>query len=272
MLWAVRAWIFLSTVLVGAGWILSALHQLNRIGYLLVFVIMGGMVWTYRKFTALGLVSVKHNFLVRFFWRFRHPAPLLFLVLSVMVLLGGVLYDSSNVDTNSYRLPRILHWLWQEQWHLIRSGDLRVNFAGVGWEWLAAPLVLFSKTDHPLFLINFVSFLLMPGLIFSVFRRLKVSGRIAWWWMWLLPTGWCYLFQAGSVTNDAFATIYALAAVDFALRASEKKSVRDLWWSMLAVALLTGVKQTNIPLALLWFIPVVAGWKLHQALLVGRLR
>ena len=179
-----------------------------------------------------------------------------------MAFLGGVLYASLNPDTNSYRLPRILHWLWREQWNFIYTADNRLNIAGTGWEWLAAPLLLFTKTDRCVFLINLVSYLLMPGLIFSLFRRLQVSGRVAWWWMWLLPTGWCYVFQAGGCANDSFATVYALAAVVFALRAREKNSATDLWWSFLSVALLTGAKQTNIPLALLWFVPFGAFWKL----------
>lgn len=33
MLNLVRFWILLSTLLVGGGWILSAVHQLNRVGY-----------------------------------------------------------------------------------------------------------------------------------------------------------------------------------------------------------------------------------------------
>jgi hypothetical protein len=179
-----------------------------------------------------------------------------------MAFLGGALYVSLNPDTNSYRLPRVLNWLWYGHWHFIHTADSRLNIAAAGWEWLAAPLILFTKTDRFLFLINVVSFLLLPGLVFSLFRRLKVRGRVAWWWMWILPSGWCYVFQAGSCVNDAFATVYALAAVDFALRAREKNSVTDLWWSMLAMGLLTGVKQTNIPLVLLWLIPAGAIWRL----------
>jgi hypothetical protein len=38
------------------------------------------------------------------------------------------------------------------------------------------------------------------------------------------------------------------------LRAREKNSVTDLWLSLLAAALATGVKQTNLPLVLLWVI------------------
>ncbi len=56
--------------------------------------------------------------------------------------------------------------------------------------------------------------------------------------------------QASSTLNDAFATAYALAAVDFALRARRDKNVGDLWLALLAAALATGVKQTNLLLVL----------------------
>jgi hypothetical protein len=39
MLNVVRAWILLSTLLAGAGWVLSAFHELNHIGYAIVFVL-----------------------------------------------------------------------------------------------------------------------------------------------------------------------------------------------------------------------------------------
>ena len=152
--------------------------------------------------------------------------------------------------------PGVLHWLGAEQWHWIHTSDTRMNIAGCGFEWLSTPLILFTRTDRFLFLINWISFLLLPGLIFSVFTRLQVRPRAAWWWMWLLASGWCFVFQAESNVNDSFATIYALAAVDLALRARESKSVADLWLSILAAGLLTGTKQTSIPLALLWLIAV----------------
>ena len=55
--------------------------------------------------------------------------------------------------------------------------------------------------------------------MFSVFTRLGVRRRVAWSWMWLVPTGYCFLLQAGSIGNDLFGAPFALAAVDFALRA-----------------------------------------------------
>ena len=129
-------------------------------------------------------------------------------------------------------------------------------------EWLTAPVLLFIRSDRPLFLINFMPFLLMPGLTFSVFTRLGVRPRVAWHWMWLLPTGYNFLLQAGSLANDTFPTVYALAAVDFGLRAWVSRRPSDLWYSLLAAALLTGAKASNLPLLLPWAILVCALWPL----------
>ncbi len=182
---------------------------------------------------------------------------MIFLALALLTLLAGVLYSPSNGSSTGYRIPRVMHWLAEGYWHWIHTFDartdvagMRINIAGNGFEWLLAPLILLTHSDRFLFLPNWFSFLLLPGLIFSVFRRLGVRLRVAWWWMWILPSGWIFIMQAGSTINDAFATAYALAAVDFALRARENKNIRELWLGMLAAALATGVKQTNILLVM----------------------
>ncbi len=125
-----------------------------------------------------------------------------------------------------------------------------MNDRACGIEWLSAPLLLFTKSDRALFLLNFIPFLLLPGLVFSIFTRLGVRARVAWQWMWLLPTGYDFLLQAGSIANDTFPAVYALAAVDFAARAWQSRRAADLWHSILAAALLTGAKASNLPLLL----------------------
>lgn len=262
MLAAVRIWILLSAWLAGAGWILSALHQLNRMGYAIVFILAGmALVWSRKQITGPDRKSLlpAHHKYVR---RFRRPAPLLFLVLAVLALLAGSLYLHSNGDSISYRIPRAWHWLGQEQWHWIHTADPRMNIVACGFEWLCTPLMLFTGTDRFLFLLNWLSYLMLPGLVFSVFTRMQVRPRAAWWWTWILSAGWCYAVQATSDANDSFAAIYILAAVDLALRAREKKSVADLWLSLLAAALATGVKQSNIPLVLLWLVAAAPSWRL----------
>lgn len=88
---------------------------------------------------------------------------------------------------------------------------------------VTAPLFLFTGTDRFVFLINVICFLLLPGRFFSVLVRLGVRTRTAWHWMWLLPAGYCYLLQAGSIANDLFGAVFAMVAIEFALRARQKK-------------------------------------------------
>jgi hypothetical protein len=257
MLTIVRFWILFSTLLAGAGWILSALHQLNRLGYGVVFALAGSTVVFWQRKTQWRPQKIRARLFQKFRRRFRRAAPVIFLLLAVLAFLSGAFLPDLNYDTNAYRLPRVFHWLWLGQWHWIHTFDARMNIAACGFEWLCAPLILFTHTNRFLFLINWISYLMLPGLIFSVFTRLQVRPRVAWWWMWFLAAGWCFVLQAGSMDNDSLAAIYILAAVDLALRARKTKSAADLWLSLLAAALATGVKQTNLPLALLW---LAAAW------------
>src|SRR6185369_1275148 len=226
----VRLWILLSTILVGSGWMLSAFHILNPIGYDLVLAIAIAAFFLWQRKT-------KWRPHPRRWWqsrrRFRRSAPLIFLALAVLTLVAGALYPPSNGSSTAYRIPRVMHWLAAEQWHWIRTLDIRINIAGCGFEWLSAPLVLLTHTDRLLFLTNWFPFLLLPGLVFSVFTRCGVRPRTAWWWMWLLPSGYCFVMQAGSTLNDAFGAIYALAAVDFALRARANNRIGDVWFALL---------------------------------------
>ena len=90
--------------------------------------------------------------------------------------------------------------------------------------------------------------------------------------MWILPSGYSFLLQAGSAGNDTFPTVYALAAVDFGCRAWKSRSLNDLWLSGLAAALLVGAKASNLPLLLPWglvVLPLVPLLKKRPAMTVA---
>lgn len=253
MLPFVRLWIWLSAFAALAGWTLSALHQLNRVGY--GVAIAAGILFVVLRRKDLEFPQAK-KFLHgrKLLRRFRRLLPLSFGVLAFWVFLGGAIYPPTHYVALTYHIPRVLHWLAAEQWHWIHTPVERMNYSGCDFEWLFTPLLLFAKSYRALFLFNFISFLLLPGLIFSVFTRLGVRPRVAWQWMWLLPVGYNFLLQAGSAGNDAFPAVFALAALDFACRARASRRPRDLWFSFLAAALMTGVKPVSAPLLLPWAI------------------
>ncbi len=256
-----RLWVLVCAICSAAGWILSALHQLNATGYAVFFGLVAVLAWVFKPVgpgTGFSAGRCCHK-LKR---RFRRWLPASFLGLSVMALAGGLIYLPTNYDALAYRTPRVLNWLAEGRWHWIPTEFNRLNTRAMGFEWLATPLIAFTGTDRFLFLANMISLLLLPGLLFSLFTRLSISRRAAWHWMWLVPTGYCFLLQAGSIGNDLFGAVFAIAAVDFALRARESGNVRDVWFSILAAALLTGSKASNLPLLLPWAVALAPSLRL----------
>ena len=253
----VRFWLWISVLASVAGWTLSALGQLNRSGYAVFFAVFAAVVFICRK--EPGFVSGKNcSCWKKFLRRFRRPLPLCFAVLVVLVFLGGVLYPAGMHTAYTYHIPRVLHWLVHERWVWIYTPDTRMNVRAGGMEWMMTPLLLFTRSDRAVFLLNFIPFLLLPGMFFSFATRLGVRRQVAWYWMWLLPTGYNFLLQANSAGNDTFPVVYVLAAIDFGCRAWASRRVSDLWYSLLAIALLTGSKASNLTMMLPWVILVFA--------------
>lgn len=253
-------WVLLAAWLATGGWVLSWFGALNAAGYG-AWLVAGAVAWRFWRRARGGEhpnrpVAVRGRSWGRWLRRFRRPLPLGFGVLAALALLGGLIHAPSNYDALAYRVPRVLHWLAEGRWHWIATDYPRVNTRGCGIEWVSAPLLAWLRSDRPLFLLNEISFLLLPGLVFGVLRRLGVPGRVAAHWMWLLPTGYCYLLQAGSIGNDLFGTPFALAAILFALRARRNGSAAEAWLSVLAAALATGVKSSNLLLGLPWLVAI----------------
>jgi hypothetical protein len=253
-------WVWFCAYLNCTGWVLSAIHQLNAGGYAVALLLWLVSLFVWKQKTCAQIFT--HAYCKKLHRRFRRPFPLAFLILAAMAFLGGALYAPNNYDALAYRVPRMLHWLVAGQWHWIHTDFNRLNTRGCGIEWVSVPFIALLKTDRWLFVINFISFLLLPGLVFSIFKRLGVRRRVAWHWMWLLPTGYGFLLQAGSIGNDLFGAACAMAAMDFALRARQEKQIGCLWTSILAAGLMTASKSFNILLLLPWIIAALPALRL----------
>ncbi len=247
------AWILWSAACVFLGWTLSWAGLLGGSGYAVGFALLGA---------AAGLL-LRQGRGVRLpvrWRRFRRPLPGLFALLALLAVAGGLLNHPTNYDALCYRIPRLFHWLSEGGWHWVETFNLRMNIATAGADWLFFPFFLTTGSDRLFFLPSLISFLLLPGLVFSVLQGLGVARRVAWLAMWLIPGAFCFVFQAGGVGNDLIGAVYLLAALHFALKARRTRSAGSAWLSLLAVALCTGVKVTNLPMVLPWavvFLPCV---------------
>lgn len=228
------------------GWTLSILHQFTATGYAVGLVLLVAVLAAPVRSLWPSLVRQSRLQLRRF----SHPLAFVYLLVAALVLLAGVLNPPSNYDALTYRLPRLLHWLHEGHWYWIQTPVDRMNYMTLAWDWIAAPQLALLHSDRTLFLINFTMFLLLPGMLFSVFRAVKVPGRVARQWMWAFPLAYGYVAQAGGVANDFPGTFFALAAIYFGLRARCTGQVVDVWLAFLAMALLSAAKISNLPLLL----------------------
>jgi hypothetical protein len=248
-----RLWIGGCAWLVTAGWMLSVFGALNRAGYAVALVLgLAVLVWRIRSQPA-------RRFRMR---RFRRGFPLAFAVLFGAVVLGGLLYFPPNYDALSYRVPRVLHWLAEGRWHWIESEHVRLNTRATGVEWMMAPLLLFLRSERWVWLFNAAMLAMLPGLIYSAYVAAGGRRRVAWHLMWLLPSGYVFVVQAGGDSNDLPGAFFALVAVALALHARRSQQAGDLLLSMIAIALAVGSKVSNAPLALVWLVAAWPSWKL----------
>jgi hypothetical protein len=245
-------WMLFAVFCQCAGWGLSAIHQLNAAGYIVAFVLffVAAAVWMRRAFPGMAKPFFPKH-------RFRRPFPVAFLILTALAVLGGALYLPNNFDAHAYRTPRVLHWLAEGRWHWIHSHFGNLNVRGAAFEWITAPLFLFTKTDRLEFLINAICFLFVPGRIFAVLTRLGVRRRVAYYWMWIFPTAYGFILQAGSIGNDLFTALWPMTAIEFALRAREMKRVEYVWLSGFAAALMTASKAFGLLLLPAWGISIL---------------
>ena len=144
-------------------------------------------------------------------------------------------------------------------WHWIPTIDARMNTRGCGFEWMAAPFLLIMHSERFVFVLTTLSFCLLPAVTFLLFRELGVRARAAWAWAWVLPTSYCFLFQAGTLCTDIVGAVFAMAAVALALRARREKSFALFFYSVLSAALMTNQKASNLPLLL----PIVVAWGMN---------
>ena len=272
MPFCLEIWLLYAATCSAAGWILSYFRILNAPAYLAVhFLFLTSICFFYRtplqKFFRLDTL---HKTKARFFPSRRsheHPLslrrllPASFFLLAFLALLAGSIYSPNNFDALTYRLPRVLYWLQDNGWSWLHTINVRLNNRATGFEWLIAPQLSLLHTDRLLFFLNYLSFLFLPGLLYCLLRECRAQARTAWFWMWLFPTGYGYLLQAGSICNDAFATAYALSATTLALRFARHRKTRDLLFCLISCALLTGAKASNLPLLLPVFLLLIFSWK-----------
>ena len=262
MSFCLEIWLLYAATCSAAGWLFSFFHILNAPAYLVLHIFFFiSIALLYRsQLEYLFRPRTLHKIRARFFparrshehtLSLRRLLPAAFFLLAIIALVGGLLYEPNNHDGLSYRIPRVLHWLTHGSWFWTGNSDTRMDTRSVGFEFLSVPFLALLHTDRLIFLWNWTGFLFIPGLIFQLSRRFGASGKVAWNWMWLVPSAYGIVLQAGSIGNDFIAGVFFLASLALAT-GRQPIPFRDLAFSAVAMAICAGIKSTNILWALPW--------------------
>ena len=227
---------------VGTGLLLSGFKALDQTGVAVSFV---GFV-----FASLALWFASPPLLRYRPRRYHRILPAAFLLILCLSFLGGILHPPNNYDFFTYRYPRLLHWIAGHSWHWTGSFNRRMDFAGTGMEWGMLPLWVIGRGDRLFFLPNILMYACLPALTFLTGRGLGIPRKAGWVVAWIVPGLAGAVMQAASVGNDLPGLFFFLAAMAFSLRSVRTKSWLDLSLALVAAALLTSVKASNIPLVL----------------------
>jgi hypothetical protein len=253
-----RVWTGLIAALVAAGWVASFFGQLRWMEVAGPLAVLVAVVWLGLQLRVLPREEFTMLRQYFFFWPFW--------LLLGLISAAALIHPPTVHDSLSYRLPRILLWLQENQVSHISVADERINFMTHVWELVSLPFFR-AIGDNLLEWQNIVSWLLFflcsIGLTEMfvanpVLRRwIAISGAAAY-----LP-----LLQACRTSNDLFALVFVMLSVWFFLRARTSHCVGALLWSILALALAAGTKPHYALLVPFWgaavflFYPVVKQWK-----------
>lgn len=252
-------WILFAASCNIAGWTLSLIHSLNLPGFAIA---IPSIWWLLAILTGLPRPKLGDlRFLHRWKIRKNQLLPLGFALLVLLALAGGLLHAPNNYDALNYRMPKVAHWLMAGRWEWIPANNNALNTRSSGFEWLTAPMIALLRTDRLIFLFNLTSFLFLPGLVFSLFRRMGATLRTSRAWMWVLPAGYCFALQAGSVSNDLPAAMFALAAFDFGFRWRKNTTYPCFALALASAAMMTAIKPTTLPLLLPFAVLFIGMWK-----------
>lgn len=193
--------------------------------------------------------------------RLSYPPALLWYLIATLILAGSLWHSPSNYDAFAYRLPRMLHWLAGGRWHWIAGPDARYDFMAPLWEISALPLLAITRSDRLLFVPNFVCFLILPGLTFSTFRALGISRSTSRLCMWVIPTGYGFVLQAGSLGSDLMGAVLFLMSLSLLLKWSKNGNPSDFLLSCVTLGLSTLVKVSNLVFGFPWLLLLVPNWR-----------
>jgi hypothetical protein len=189
----------------------------------------------------------------------------IFIILASFCFVSLALGPHCVLDSYIYRIPQILLWLQEGHPWSVPYVDWRINQMPHIWPFISAIFFL-PFGERGLALPNFISLLLLYGILVSFLNRLGTTWSKSQWILAIFIASPVIVMQAASNDNVLACVTLLMISLYFALYG--KSTTETVVYSAIAFSMACGIKPQYMALAPLWilwfFWGKAAPWKLFK--------
>lgn len=173
-------------------------------------------------------------------------------VVCVFVLITGLFTAPNNIDSLNYHLPRIMQWLQAG-----KIGSFVTPYSAQIWETPGAEeidgiLLAALRTDHGMFLAQWVAWISMAGSVYFIASRVGRSRRLGAVGAIVALLAPLFIGEAATTQTDLIATSFVMAALAVLVGHREFRTL-----ALVAFPILVGTAATLKPTDAVFAIPMV---------------
>jgi hypothetical protein len=187
-----------------------------------------------------------------------------FLLLMAMIIVAGLVYPPTMLDSLTYRLPRIFAWMREGHIQFMPTVEDRMNFMPHSWSLCELPLLqLFG--DRLVWIWSFLSWIFLCLVAYDWAFALNNDRQKSRLMAFLIASSVYAVLQAESSANDLFAGVLMLLALRFVMEFEKNRDWREIIWVVLCFGLGAGTKPQfsvlGLPLVLWFFCSPAKPWR-----------
>jgi len=235
---------------------LSVFGLINRSSIFICWIIL--FIFGYFKFKNLFKfyfynIFLKKNFSFDLIFLYQ----LLIFVILILTFLTALIYPPNTPDSLSYHMPRVMHWIQNNNVEYYSTSITRQLFVSPFSEYVILHLQLLINGDY---LANLVQWFSMIGSVIGVSLITKEFGGnnksqlLSALFCATIPMG---ILQSNSTQTDYVVSLWIVIFVYFIVRYRATKSIKYIYGSSVALGLAILTKQTAYIFAFpfcIWFL------------------
>lgn len=186
--------------------ICSFLHIIDRT------IIVGSWICLILLLLILLVVNGKKNVEIIKVEKDRDNRPIrLFLgLICVGMLILSAVSITSNWDSMTYHMPRVMHWIQNKSTDFYATSEVRQITSPPLAEYMIMHVMLLSGSDKFVCMVHGMSYVLSAGLIYFISIKMKVEKRYAYLAVFLFLMMPPAIAEAVTTQNDLFSALIML--------------------------------------------------------------